>query len=48
MGGSAHSEHNETCSTHRQLSRTTTKGHMDLPADFDGIMRAGKMDGAKL
>jgi hypothetical protein len=45
MGGS---EHNETCSTHRQLSRTTTKGHMDSPADFDGIMQARKIAGVKL
>ncbi len=48
MGGSAHSEHNETCSTHRQLSRTPTKGHMDSPADFDGIVLAGKMARDKL
>jgi hypothetical protein len=34
MGGSVNSEHIEAWSTHRQLSMTTTRGHMDSPADF--------------
>jgi hypothetical protein len=48
MGGSVHSEYIEAWSTHRQFSRTTTRGHMESPADFGRSMQAAKTAGVQL